>query len=98
MGMISVAFVNVESKEMKVFTREEAITHLNASVRSICNASFVLSKGTKGKVASINKDDFIGGYLVVIDWEHSLRGRHEIIHTAKETFEKCFVKVGEPQT
>lgn len=31
----------------------------------------------------IDKNDFEGGYYVVIDWDYSLRGRHEIYHTAK---------------
>ena len=85
------------SPQYNGFTKEEALSHLNKKVKSVCNAKFVKSEQTSGRTAFIDEDDFRGGYLVVIDWDYSLRGKHEIIHFAKAEYERCVIEVGEAE-
>lgn len=45
----------------------------------------------------IKKDEFRGGYEVVIDWDYSPRGKHEIIMHGKAEYERCVREVGEAE-
>lgn len=83
----------------KGFTKEEAWKHLYKRVQSpnFCNAKSVDMKDTRGRTVLIMKDDWRGGYSVTIDWEYSIRGRHEIISYDKANYERCIVEVGEAE-
>ena len=81
------------------FTRNEAESHLYKRVQSLnsCNAKSVDVKDTDGRTVFIDKHDGDNGYSVAIDWDYSIRGRHEIFLYDKTTFEKCIIEVGESE-
>ena len=81
----------------KGFTKEEAKSHIHKKVQNLCNAKSVNVKDTKGRTMFIQKDDWNGAYFVVIDWDYSIRGRHELLWYSKEEYEKCVVEVGEAE-
>ena len=83
------------SLHIEVFSKEQAILHLNKKVQSLCNAKTVSVEDTKGRTVFVDKNDWRGDYSVVIDWEHSIRGKHELIWYDKENYQKCIVEVGE---
>lgn len=93
LGIVFVNSTDVKVPKKDFFTWEEAVARLDKRVESICNAKNIRSEDTTGRTAFVDKDDFNGGYYVVIDWEYSLRGRHEIFHTNKATYEKCIIEV-----
>ncbi len=75
------------------FSQEEAISHLYKKVQSLCNAKFVSVEETKGETSLVN--NLNGEVFVLVHWDYSLRGRHELIWYSKEEYEKCLVEVGE---
>jgi hypothetical protein len=86
---------NSSNSNIEVFSKEQAISHLNKKVQSLCNAKTVSVEDTKGRTVFVDKNDWRGDYSVVIDWEHSIRGKHELIWNDKENYQKCIVEVGE---
>ena len=78
------------------FTREEGISHLHKKVRSLCNADFVSVEETKGKTVFVDERRE-GKYSVVIDWDYSIRGKHELIWYDKKEYEKCIVEMSEAE-
>ncbi|MGQ0540952.1 MAG: hypothetical protein ACT4O9_03755 [Blastocatellia bacterium] len=95
LGIVSVSTDGAQVQKRNVFTWEQALSHLNKKVRNTCNAKGIRSEDTTGRTAFVDKDDFNGGYYVVIDWDYSPRGRHEIFHTSKETYENCIIEVSD---
>lgn len=85
------------ARENKGFTREEAMSHLHKKVQSLCNAKFVDVKDTKGRTMFIDKKDWNDEYLILIDWDYSIRGRHELIFYSKEEYQNCIIEVGESE-
>ena len=92
------AFKNFNIRD-GVFTQAEAKLHLYKKVqsRNSCNARSVDVMDTRGRTVLIMKNDWQGGYTVAIDWEYSIRGRHEIISYDKAGYERCIVEVGESE-
>lgn len=83
------SFKQISARQTKGFTAEEARSHLNKKVQSLCNAKNVRAEETKGKVEFLNRDDWDGQIKLLIHWENSLRGKHELIYTDKDSFDKC---------
>ncbi len=95
-GSLAGEKIKTFSPQYDSFTKEEALSHLNKKVKSLCNAKFVSFEQTSGRTVFI-KDDFRGGYNVAVDWDYSLRGKHEIILADKIEYERCIVEVGEAE-
>jgi len=82
------------------FTKDEAKTLLYKKVQSLneCNAKFIEAKDTRGATVFMRKSSpKEEGYLVAIDWEYSIRGKHEIILYDKKEFERCNIIIGEAE-
>ena len=88
------AFINLKVQN-NGFGREEAISHLNKKVQSLCNAKSVSANETQGRTALT--ENLSGENLILIDWNYSFRGKPELIWYGKEEYEKCVVEVGEAE-
>lgn len=89
--------ISNSAAQNKGFTKEEAILHLHKKVQSLCNAKSVNVKDTKGRTVFIDKSDWNDEYSVVIDWDYSIRGRHELLWYSKEEYKRCVIEVGEAE-
>jgi hypothetical protein len=80
------------------FTFEEAVAKLRKRVRSTCAANHIRAEETTGRTMFVRKDEIAKtGYTIAIDWDYSMRGKHEIVFSAKDSYEKCIVEVGEAE-
>jgi|GEM_PF-4725923 len=78
-----------------VFTREEALLRIGKKVVSRCAAQGIDPTQTTGRTMHVEKSEFYNGYVIAIDWDYSPLGKHEIIHTTKDSYLRCIQEVGE---
>jgi hypothetical protein len=86
--------VHYFASKRKGFTYEEARAHLNKRVRwnYECQRCPVKSEQTTGR--TILFEDWHGEYVIAIDWDVSIRGRHEVIFFDKKEYERGIVEIG----
>lgn len=90
-GVGASQFFMKSASDIEVFTREEAVSHLGKTVKDRCAKNF---GKTSGRTMYVDEGDINGGYFVVIDWDYSFRGNHEIFSTSKSYYKKCVIEAG----
>ncbi len=79
----------ISARQTQGFSTDEARSYLTKNVQSLCNAKNVRVEETKGKVEFFNRGNWDKQIKLLIHWENSLRSRHELIYTDKDSFDKC---------
>lgn len=84
------------ASKRKGFTFEEARTHLHKRVRWIykCQTCPVKSEQTTGRTIFFEDWHSQEEYFIAIDWDVSIRGKHEVIFFDKGSYEKDIVEIG----